>query len=54
MHDLPIWPRKWNTAKSRHVPMIDAEGNAYLFQENQKLREGKFYWGLYLNSPHFY
>ncbi|MGM0581070.1 MAG: polymorphic toxin type 23 domain-containing protein [Bacteroidota bacterium] len=54
MHDLPIWPQKWNTAKSRHVPMVDQEGNAYLYRENQKLREGKFYWGVFLNSPHFY
>lgn len=54
MHDLPFWPRKWNTAKSRHVPMVDQEGNAYLYQENQELRDGKFYWGLFFNSPDFY
>ncbi|WP_375581290.1 polymorphic toxin type 23 domain-containing protein [Marivirga tractuosa] len=54
MHDLPIWPKKWNTAKSRHVPMVDQDGNAFLYKENQKLREGKFYWGVFLNSPNFY
>lgn len=54
MHDLPIWPRKWNTAKSRHVPMVDQDGKSYLYKEDQKLREGKFYWGVFLNSPNFY
>jgi len=54
MHDLPIWPRKWNSAKSRHIPMIDQEGNAFLYKEDQKLREGSFYWGVFLNSPEFY
>ena len=54
MHDLPIWPRKWNTAKSRHVPMVDQEGNSFLYGEGQTLREGKFYWGFFLNSSEFY
>lgn len=54
MHDLPIWPRKWNTAKSRHVPMVDEEGNSYLYQEDQELRTGKFYWGVFCNSSDFY
>jgi len=54
MHDLPIWPRKWNTAKSRHVPMVDKEGNAFIYKDHQKLRDGEFYWRLSLNSPDFY
>ncbi len=54
MHDLPIWPRKWNTAKSRHVPMVDQDGNSFLYKENQELRAGQFYWGIFLNSPDFY
>lgn len=54
MHDLPVWPRKWNTAKSRHVPMVDQDGKAFLYDENQKLRKGKFYWGVFLNSTNFY
>ncbi|ADR20917.1 hypothetical protein MATR_14570 [Marivirga tractuosa] len=54
MHDLPIWPRRWNTAKSRHVPMVDKDGNSYLFKEHQELREGKFYWGVFINGSDFY
>lgn len=54
MHDLPIWPRKWNTANSRHVPMVDKEGNSFLYKNNQKIRDGQFYWGIFLNSPDFY
>ncbi|SMG17741.1 toxin 23 [Marivirga sericea] len=54
MHDLPIWPKKWNTAKSRHVPMIDQNGDAFLYEEDQKLRQAKVYWGIFFNSPEFY
>jgi hypothetical protein len=54
MPDLPIWPRKWNTAKSRHVPMVDQDGNSFLFKEDQTLRKGNMYWGIFLNSPEFY
>jgi len=54
MHDLPIWPKKWNTAKSRYVPMVDQNGNAFLFKNHQKLRKAKVYWGVSLNSLEFY
>jgi hypothetical protein len=54
MHDLPIWPPKWNTAKSRHVPMVDKNGKAYLYRSDQKLPKGQFYWSLALNPIEFY
>jgi len=54
MHDLPFYPKKWNTAKSRHIPMVDQEGNSYLYEEGQQLREGQFYFNIGLNTPEFY
>lgn len=54
MHDLPVWPIKWNTAKSRHIPMVDDNGHAFLYSPGQKLPKGQFYWNLALNPTAFY
>ena len=54
MHDLWFWPSKWNKAKNRHIPMIDTQGNAYIYQEDQKIKQGKPYLDFGINSQPFY
>ena len=39
IHDMIFIPRKWNKAKNSHIPMLDTEGNQYLYKENQKIKK---------------
>ncbi|MDW7690230.1 polymorphic toxin type 23 domain-containing protein [Flammeovirgaceae bacterium SG7u.111] len=50
MHDFIFWPAKWNPVKNKHLPMVDSEGNAYIYEEGQKIRPAKFYWDMNMNS----
>jgi hypothetical protein len=54
MHDMYLWPAKWNTAKNPHVPMLDSEGKPYLYKEGQEVRKVKFYFNLGLNECGYY
>ena len=54
IHDMPFFPKKWNKAENAHYPMLDTEGNAYLFKESQQIRPIRFYWELALNGTLFY
>lgn len=54
MHDMYIWPEKWNTAKNPHVPMLDRNGNPYIYGDGQKVKKTKFYFNLGWNENGFY
>ncbi len=54
IHDMPFIPNKWNTAENPHYPMIDENGNQYLYGEDQRLRKAKFFWYLSMNPYLFY
>jgi hypothetical protein len=54
MHDMYLWPAKWNSAKNPHVPMLDSEGKPYLYKEGQQVRKAKFYFNLGLNECGYY
>ncbi len=54
IHDMYFIPAKLNPAKNPHIPMVDTEGNPYLYEEGQKVRRNQFYFNLGLNQSPFY
>lgn len=54
IHDMPFIPKKWNKAGNLHFPMIDAEGNQYLYKSKQKIRPIKWLINSGLNPSIFY
>jgi len=54
IHDMPIFPKKWNTAENPHYPMLKEDGHPYLFKKGDKLRKTKFLFQTGLNQPIFY
>lgn len=54
IHDMPFIPKTWNKAQNLHIPMIDKEGNQYLYQKNQTVREPKIYFNGYSSPNIFY
>lgn len=54
IHDLPFLPKRLIKIKNPHVPMRDSVGGDYLYLGNQKIRKGKFVWGVGLNGGLFY
>lgn len=53
-HDLHILPAAWIKIKNYHIPMLQANGEAYLYEKNQKIRKAKLYFQSGINSPIFY
>lgn len=54
IHDLKFLPKKWNKAKNCHIPMLDTEGNQYLYNKNQKIKKVKPYFNVFTNPHLFY
>ena len=54
IHDMPMFPKKWNKADNPHYPMLKEDGTPYLFKEGDKLRKTKFYFQTGINQPVFY
>lgn len=54
MHDMPMVPKKWNTAENPHIPMVADDGNPFLFKPGQKLRPNKFFLDFGFNPTVFY
>jgi hypothetical protein len=54
MHDLIFTPEKWHLSNNAHIPMIDSEGNMYLYKDDQQIRKPSFYFNLFLNPSVFY
>ncbi len=54
IHDMHFWPKKWNKAKNPHLPMLDKNGDPYLFQKDQELKPSRLFFDLGLNAPLFY
>lgn len=54
IHDLPFLPRQWNKARNPHYPMLDREGQPYLFFPGQELRRGQLTWEWMLNDGSLY
>lgn len=54
IHNMKFIPKKWNKAKNCHIPMIDENGNQYLYQPENKIRKADLYWNLFANPATFY
>ena len=54
IHDMAFLPARWVKSPSSHVPMLDAEGNMYLYQPGQKIRKPAPYFNLAANPGLFY
>jgi hypothetical protein len=49
MHDELYLPKKWRSHNNHHFPMIDTNGEFYLFKPSQKIRKPKLFTQFYLN-----
>lgn len=54
IHDMKFIPKKWNKAKNCHIPMIDENGNQYLYQAESKVRKPELFMNLFTNPNIFY
>jgi hypothetical protein len=54
IHDLIFIPRKWFTPINCHIPMLDENGNQYLYRKDQKIKRPAFYWNAFSNASLFY
>lgn len=54
IHDMPVFPRKWNKAENPHYPMLKDDGSIYLFGKNEKVKKTRTYFQIGANQPIFY
>lgn len=54
MHDAIFIPKKWYKTVNNHIPMIDQNGNQYLYKPNQKVRKPECYWNVFTGAGNFY
>lgn len=54
IHDLKFIPKKWNKAKNCHIPMLDVNGEQYLYNQNQQIKKPKPYFNVFTNPQLFY
>ena len=53
-HDMVMLPKKWRPQHNCHIPMLDAQGNPFLYKEDQVIRPSRPYLNLYGNPSLFY
>ena len=54
IHDLFFKPKNGEWRGGSHLPMIDTNGNMYLYRKNQKIRPAKLFLNLFSNPSLFY
>jgi hypothetical protein len=54
IHDLVFLPKGWVRTENAHVPMLDAEGQPYLFHDAQRVAPPELFLDVSLNPPLFY
>lgn len=54
IHDMVFIPRSWFKRVNAYIPMLDTEGNQYLYKEGQKVRGVEPYVNLFTNAALFY
>lgn len=54
IHDLPFLPKRWHIKRQPHIPMVAADGQPYLFQQDQTIRSPRFWGNINVNAPYFY
>jgi len=54
IHDQYFIPERWIKRPQMHFPMLDKDGNQFLFKDGQKVRPTSFYFNLGMNNGVFY
>lgn len=54
IHDMPFVPKKWKKVENLHIPMIDREGNQYLYRKEQEVKNPKLFFNSYTSPNIFY
>lgn len=54
IHDMYFFPKSWVGNGQPHVPMVDIEGNPYLYLPFQRLKPASFFLDVALNPAVFY
>jgi hypothetical protein len=54
MHNMRFLPDELKETKNCHLPMLDENGNLFLYAEGQKIRKARVYWNLFGNANVFY
>ncbi|MGE0568496.1 MAG: polymorphic toxin type 23 domain-containing protein [Bacteroidia bacterium] len=54
IHDMKFIPQKMQKVKNCYIPMLDAEGNQYLYKEGQKIKKPKPIINIGVNQTIFY
>ena len=54
IHDARFIPKKLKKRTVCHIPMLDENGNQYLYLPTQKIKKSKFYWNVFSNANLFY
>lgn len=53
-HDMVILPKNWRPKSNCHIPMIDQNGDAYLYKAEQKIKQASVFLNAFLNPSVFY
>ncbi len=54
IHDMYMFPARWNKAQNLHIPMVAEDGDNYLYGEDQEIRRSNIFWELGLNPTSAY
>ncbi len=54
IHDARFIPKVLKRRRVCHIPMLDENGNQYLYREDQKIKKPKVYFNLFSNASVFY
>lgn len=53
-HDMVMLPKKWRPKTNCHIPMIDSNGNPFLYREGQIIKPASLYLNAFANPSLFY
>lgn len=53
-HDMVMLPKKWRPKNNCHIPMLDSNGNQYLYKEGQKIKSARLFLNAFANPSLFY
>lgn len=54
VHDVFLGPKRWPKSKNCYMPMLDKEGNQYLYRPGQEIKVPKPYWNVFTGAAEFY
>jgi hypothetical protein len=54
MHDLYFIPKVWQKTRNCHIPMLDQQGQPYLYEPGQEIRAPRLYLNAFTNPGLFY